>query len=44
MSQKELNIWKRRWVELIKDYDYVIDYHLSKANVVADAFSHTNKE
>ena len=24
-------------MELIKDYDYVIDYHLRKANVVADA-------
>lgn len=28
-----------RWVELIKDYDYVIEYHPGKANVVADAFS-----
>ena len=26
-------------MELIKDYDYVIDYHLGKANVVADALS-----
>ena len=26
-------------MELIKDYDCVIDYHLGKANVVADAFS-----
>ena len=25
MSQKELNIQQRRWVELIKDYDCVID-------------------
>ena len=29
----------RRWVELIKDYDYVIDYHPSKANVVAYTLS-----
>jgi hypothetical protein len=28
-----------RWVELIKDYDYVIEYHPGKANVIADAFS-----
>ena len=28
-----------RWLELIKDYDLVIDYHLGKANVVADALS-----
>ena len=26
-------------MELIKDYDCVIDYHLEKANVVADALS-----
>ena len=30
---------QRRWLELIKDYDLVIDYHLGKANVVADALS-----
>ena len=30
---------QRRWMELIKDYDCVIDYHLEKANVVADALS-----
>ena len=26
-------------MELIKDYDYMIDYHPGKANVVADALS-----
>ena len=26
-------------MELIKDYDMVIDYHLGKANVVADTLS-----
>ena len=26
-------------MKLIKDYDCVIDYHLGKANVVADALS-----
>ena len=26
-------------MELIKDYDLVIDYHLGKANVVVDALS-----
>ena len=38
-SQKELNLRQRRWMELIKDYDCVIDYHPEKANVVADALS-----
>jgi hypothetical protein len=33
----------RRWVELIKDYDCVIDYHSGKANVVANALSRKGK-
>ena len=37
--QKELNLRQRRWMELLKDYDCTIDYHPSKANVVADALS-----
>ena len=38
-SQRELNLRQRKWMELIKDYDCVIDYHPEKANVVADALS-----
>ena len=38
-SQRELNLRQRRWMELIKDYGCVIDYHPGKANVVADALS-----
>ena len=38
-SQRELNLRQHRWMELIKDYDCVIDYHLEKANVLADALS-----
>ena len=38
-SQRDLNLRQRRWMELIKDYDCVIDYHPRKANVVADALS-----
>ena len=38
-TQKELNLRQRRWLELIKDYDCTIEYHLGKANVVADALS-----
>lgn len=37
MKQKELNLRQRRWLEILKDYDIVIDYYLGKANVVADA-------
>ncbi|GKA33927.1 retrotransposon protein, putative, ty3-gypsy subclass [Tanacetum coccineum] len=38
-TQKELNMMQRRWLELLKDYDTHIQYHLGKANVVADALS-----
>jgi hypothetical protein len=38
---KKLNLRQRRWLELIKDYDLTIQYHLGKANVVADALSWT---
>ncbi|GKA59586.1 hypothetical protein Tco_0758899 [Tanacetum coccineum] len=30
---------QRRWIELLRDYDCEIHYHLDKANVVADALS-----
>jgi hypothetical protein len=38
-TQKELNSRQRWWLELIKNYDLSIQYHLGKANVVADALS-----
>ena len=30
---------QHRWLELIKDYDLEVHYHLRKVNVVADALS-----
>ncbi|WMV54667.1 hypothetical protein MTR67_048052 [Solanum verrucosum] len=38
-TQKDLNLRKRRWIELLKDYDVTIQYQSGKANVVADALS-----
>jgi hypothetical protein len=35
----DLNLGQRRWLKLIKDYDLGINYHLGKANVIADALS-----
>ncbi|XP_058068432.1 uncharacterized protein LOC131217512 [Magnolia sinica] len=39
-SQKELNMRQRRWMEFLKEYDFTLQYHPGKANVVADALSH----
>ena len=30
---------QRRWMEYLEDYDFTLQYHPSKANVVADALS-----
>jgi hypothetical protein len=38
-TQADLNMRQRRWLELIKDYNLEVHYHLGKANVVADALS-----
>jgi hypothetical protein len=38
-TQNDLNLRQRRWLELIKDYDFGINYHPGKANVLADALS-----
>ncbi|GJX46957.1 putative reverse transcriptase domain-containing protein [Tanacetum coccineum] len=39
LNQKDLNMRQRRWIELLSDYDCEIQYHPTKANVVADALS-----
>jgi hypothetical protein len=38
-TQSGLDLWQRRWLELIKDYNLGINFHPGKANVVADALS-----
>ena len=38
-TQKDLNMRQRRWMELLGDYDFDLQYHPGKANVVADALS-----
>ncbi|KAG8478614.1 hypothetical protein CXB51_028428 [Gossypium anomalum] len=39
MTQKDLNLRQKRWLELLKDYELVIDYHPGKVNVVANTLS-----
>ncbi|XP_070007076.1 uncharacterized protein [Nicotiana sylvestris] len=36
-KQRDLNLRQRRWLELLKDYDIIILYHLGRVNVVVDA-------
>lgn len=37
--QQDLKLWQKRWMKLLKDYDYTILYHHVKENIVADALS-----
>nr|GEX03520.1 ankyrin repeat-containing domain, PGG domain protein [Tanacetum cinerariifolium] len=39
-TQKELNMRKRHWLKLLKDYDVNIQYHPGKANVLVDTLSY----
>jgi hypothetical protein len=38
-TQSDLTLRQRHWLELIKDYDLGVHYHLGKANVVANVLS-----
>ena len=38
-QQRDLNLRQKRWMELLKDYNFSILYHPGKENVVADALS-----
>ena len=39
MCLLKISYRKRRWLELLKDYEMIVLYHHHKANVVADALS-----
>lgn len=39
LDQNEFNMRQRRWIELLKDYDFDLNYHLGKVNVIAGALS-----
>ena len=38
-TQGDLNTRQHRWMEFLEDYDFTLHYHLSKANVVANALN-----
>lgn len=39
VTQKDLNLRQRRRMELLKDYNVTIQYHLGKDNVVEDTLN-----
>ena len=36
-TQRELNLRQRRWLELLKDYDMNVHYHIGKSIIVDNA-------
>ena len=42
-KQRNLNIRHRRWMEYLEDYDFTLQYHPGKANVVANALSQKSR-
>ena len=42
-TQRDLNMRQRRWMEYLEDYDFTLQYHPSKANVMADALSRKSR-
>ena len=42
-TQRDLNMRQCRWMEFLEDYDFTLNYHLGKENVVVDAFSQKSR-
>ena len=39
LMQRDLNMRQHRWMEFLEDYNFTLNYHTGKANVVADSLS-----
>ena len=42
-THQDLNLRQKRWMKYLEDYDFNLEYHLGKANVVANAFSRKSR-
>ena len=42
-TQRDLNMRQKRWMEFLEDYNFTLNYHPGKENVVADALSRKSR-
>ena len=42
-TQRDLNMRQRRWMEFLEDYDFTLQYHPYKENVVVDLHSRKSR-
>ena len=43
LTQRDLHMRQRNWMEFLEDYDFTLHYHPGKANVVVDALSRNSQ-
>ena len=44
LTQRELYLRQKRWLEMLKDYDMNVHYHLDNSNVIVDALRKMSME
>ena len=42
-TQRDLNMRQCRWMEYLEDYDFTLQYHPGKANMVVDALNQKSR-
>ena len=42
-TQRDLNMRQHMWMEYLEDYDFTLNFHLGKANVVVDALNQKSR-